>query len=261
MPSFGGNTRAGASLGSGFSADAPISPATVTGTNAVLSPVSRAATSAASAAALGDDPPASPIRQGVLRRSAADGPVTSTGAQATAHARTAAPSVPAVAQAPIFGAADSGTVLRRSFAMAPPRISVRPGAPATDLASNAAAAPESAPAETKSAADIRRHVAQLFQTFNDAEAAGTMDAQQHGQQGRRSMDDAVIRRAGESAPAFAPFDANVRDSRGGQRLERPATQFNREQMDEIVDGVVARIEQRVIDELERRGRRADPGVF
>lgn len=32
-------------------------------------------------------------------------------------------------------------------------------------------------------------------------------------------------------------------------------------LDEIVDRVVARIEQRVVDELERRGRRFTPGVF
>lgn len=33
------------------------------------------------------------------------------------------------------------------------------------------------------------------------------------------------------------------------------------QLDEIVERVIARIEQRVIDELERRGRRYTPGVF
>jgi hypothetical protein len=32
-------------------------------------------------------------------------------------------------------------------------------------------------------------------------------------------------------------------------------------LDELVDLVVARIEQRVIDELERRGRRGIPGAF
>lgn len=33
------------------------------------------------------------------------------------------------------------------------------------------------------------------------------------------------------------------------------------QLDEIVERVIARIEQRVVDELERRGRRFTPGVF
>jgi hypothetical protein len=32
-------------------------------------------------------------------------------------------------------------------------------------------------------------------------------------------------------------------------------------MDELVDAVVERIEQRVVDELERRGRRHTPGAF
>jgi len=32
-------------------------------------------------------------------------------------------------------------------------------------------------------------------------------------------------------------------------------------LDELVDKVIDRIEQRVIDELERRGRRQYPGVF
>jgi hypothetical protein len=32
-------------------------------------------------------------------------------------------------------------------------------------------------------------------------------------------------------------------------------------MDELVDAVVERIEQRVVDELERRGRRQTPGAF
>jgi hypothetical protein len=33
------------------------------------------------------------------------------------------------------------------------------------------------------------------------------------------------------------------------------------QMERLVDKVVEKIEQRVIDELERRGRRHNPGVF
>jgi hypothetical protein len=35
----------------------------------------------------------------------------------------------------------------------------------------------------------------------------------------------------------------------------------RDQLDELVDEVVDRIEQRVVDELERRGRRLTPGAF
>ncbi|MDT4900345.1 MAG: hypothetical protein QOJ78_1275 [Pseudonocardiales bacterium] len=41
---------------------------------------------------------------------------------------------------------------------------------------------------------------------------------------------------------------------------QPAAISNSE-MERIVDVVVEKIEQRVIDELERRGRRHNPGVF
>jgi hypothetical protein len=51
-------------------------------------------------------------------------------------------------------------------------------------------------------------------------------------------------------------------------LERPATEvqvvpaeLSRWQVEDLVDVVVERIERRVVDELERRGRRHHPGVF
>ncbi len=40
-----------------------------------------------------------------------------------------------------------------------------------------------------------------------------------------------------------------------------ADQLSRREWDELVDIVVERIEQRVVDELSRRGRRYSPGVF
>ncbi len=40
-----------------------------------------------------------------------------------------------------------------------------------------------------------------------------------------------------------------------------APALSREQVDQLVDDVVARIEQRVVDELERRGRRQMPGIL
>ena len=75
---------------------------------------------------------------------------------------------------------------------------------------------------------------------------------------------------GAPAPVFAQSAPKGSDRRVGPRLglhqirdhdSSDPEPFTREQMDEIVDEVVERIEQRVIDELERRGRRADPGVF
>ncbi|MDQ1713581.1 MAG: hypothetical protein QOE45_3031 [Frankiaceae bacterium] len=45
------------------------------------------------------------------------------------------------------------------------------------------------------------------------------------------------------------------------RVEQVPTALGRWQIEEIVDTVVERIERRVVDELERRGRRHAPGVF
>jgi hypothetical protein len=75
----------------------------------------------------------------------------------------------------------------------------------------------------------------------------------------------VIRRSlsGSVAAADAPQDAEhsgevaaVTDSHESPDISRmPAREFHR-----LVDAVVEAIEQRVVDELERRGRR-HPGVF
>ena len=66
-----------------------------------------------------------------------------------------------------------------------------------------------------------------------------------------------LRRRGELLPAP--------DSRGGglppDAFAASADPLPARQLDEFVDLVVERIEQRVIDELERRGRRGNPGGF
>jgi hypothetical protein len=49
-------------------------------------------------------------------------------------------------------------------------------------------------------------------------------------------------------------EANYADSAGPPGLPS-------HEMERLVDKVVEKIEQRVIDELERRGRRHNPGVF
>ncbi|MEO9137809.1 MAG: hypothetical protein ABI345_01955, partial [Jatrophihabitans sp.] len=65
---------------------------------------------------------------------------------------------------------------------------------------------------------------------------------------------------------------NVTDDYGSAAYSSPMEDFGfpmsvapprmgRPELDLIVDSVVERIEQRVIDELERRGRRHTPGVF
>jgi hypothetical protein len=85
------------------------------------------------------------------------------------------------------------------------------------------------------------------------------------------MEQPIRREPLVAPPAPAPparlgqtYSSAIGPERGGfaKRNEQSGeSPFTREQMDEIVDEVVDRIEQRVIDELERRGRRADPGVF
>jgi hypothetical protein len=51
-----------------------------------------------------------------------------------------------------------------------------------------------------------------------------------------------------------------RDVPINQPAAEPA-QLDRWQVEELVDTVVARVERRVLDEMERRGLRRDPGVF
>lgn len=70
------------------------------------------------------------------------------------------------------------------------------------------------------------------------------------------MTGPVIRREASAPASTAPSspDASYETSQSGVALSST-------QLEELVDEVVDRIEQRVIDELERRGRRADPGVF
>ena len=45
------------------------------------------------------------------------------------------------------------------------------------------------------------------------------------------------------------------------RQSSVADQLSNREWDDLVDIVVQRIEQRVVDELTRRGRRSTPGVF
>lgn len=65
----------------------------------------------------------------------------------------------------------------------------------------------------------------------------------------------VIRRFRESGGSFEPelgFEA-------GDESASPAMRSR--DFDELIDRIVAKLEQRVIDDLERRGRRHMPEVF
>ena len=66
---------------------------------------------------------------------------------------------------------------------------------------------------------------------------------------------AVIRRLRESAGSSEPEFS-------GLHLESSASPAMRSRdFDELIDRIVAKLEQRVIDDLERRGRRHMPEVF
>ena len=67
---------------------------------------------------------------------------------------------------------------------------------------------------------------------------------------------AVIRRLRDSGsssdPHFTGFDADGESASPAMRAR---------DFDELIDRIVAKLEQRVIDDLERRGRRHMPEVF
>jgi len=84
------------------------------------------------------------------------------------------------------------------------------------------------------------------------------------------MSDQIMRRAAALTAASGHADAAGpvirRSSPSSAGLLEPfpgatPTSAAALDLDELVDAVVERIEQRVVDELERRGRRLSPGAF
>lgn len=78
-------------------------------------------------------------------------------------------------------------------------------------------------------------------------------------------DENGAKRATPTAPAPvtkqpAPGDTSAL-SPAERRERRRGRRMSRVEMDRLTDAVVARIEQRVVDELERRGRRDGRGGF
>jgi hypothetical protein len=71
-------------------------------------------------------------------------------------------------------------------------------------------------------------------------------------------------------PALAQASLSVTGATGGTQVTQPerraepvplADQLTWQEWNQLVDIVVDRLEQRVVDELARRGRRFTPGVF
>lgn len=288
---------AGASLAPGATGLQPVRPRIITTAPAPASAGgAAAAATAATKAAPAGAATSSPAPATALRRSLASGTpaavratpgAATTGAAALGGAlpgRAGSPPVPAIARANLSGTAFAGTafaeptptgaVLRRSFVVAPPPISLgsrrstsappvpsSAAAPAAPAAASTAAAPATAaPAGARSS--IYTAAADLFRTFG-----GTSAAQRGGDMTDSSSSGAhVIRRL--STPSLAAGGAQgveatysphqpagwSADAGSGQTVAPAGASLNPRQLDELVDQVVDRIEQRVIDELERRGR-------
>ncbi|MDT4951082.1 MAG: hypothetical protein QOJ37_3677, partial [Pseudonocardiales bacterium] len=178
---------------------------------------------------------------------------------------------------PVAGAVIAGMgtstelMLHRSYRPAPPPMSFRapaagppvpdvarrsPGATGSPTSAGSAGAGSAGSTALDSMAgrsSLVQATAELFRTMRPNQATNTL------------LDDGP---GGQSVSAPSgygngnPFqlDSIGRDGPAFPDPVQPAAISNSE-MERIVDVVVEKIEQRVIDELERRGRRHNPGVF
>jgi hypothetical protein len=160
-------------------------------------------------------------------------------------------------------------VLHRSLLVAPPPLGGGPVAPArrrtpaVPEVARTQPAPASGSAQPPGAVSrIFASAAELFAAASAAPArAGGRHALRDTERGHpMSEDRSVIRRVAE-----APTQMPAAGLEGGPAaLQSPSglpLQPGSRELDEFVDLVVERIEQRVVDELERRGKRVQPGVF
>jgi len=87
---------------------------------------------------------------------------------------------------------------------------------------------------------------------------------------RVELGDSRIGHPPVAPPALTQASLSVTGATGGTQVTQPehraepvplADQLSWQEWNQLVDIVVDRLEQRVIDELARRGRRFTPGVF
>jgi hypothetical protein len=170
-------------------------------------------------------------------------------------------------------------MLHRSLAVAPPRVSInpaprgRPGPPVPAVAAKpsgqsgqsgqSAQRTTSTPAQSSAQAvatgsgppsALYSAAAALFRSAGATEHP-VIDAR--GQDQPMSDESAIVRRSPAAAPAVPMTEFDARTIRPPMMVNPVA---NSRELDELVDIVVARIEQRVVDELERRGRRGAGGI-
>jgi hypothetical protein len=175
--------------------------------------------------------------------------------------------LPAASSPPGTSQLPRAAVLPRSYLPAPPPISVR---------RSPAAAPAAAPAVPAVASDIAAATptpgrpgagAILRRTMRDslgsafglaATAAGPSRWHADEQRGQHMAEDhQVIRRLRDGSTAGSATQADFEI----EPVTPLPTTTSGQDLDEFVDRVVERIEQRVVDELERRGRRYHRGAF
>ncbi|HEU5270758.1 MAG TPA: hypothetical protein VFU36_12600 [Jatrophihabitans sp.] len=182
-----------------------------------------------------------------------------------------------------------GAFVRRSIVVAPPRVSVRPdetgpaaGGPPVpasvrggsrptgghgpgqhDRRPTTGAGPAQAQAGSAGAGGpvVRRSLAEtansLFRSLLRSTAPSASDpvlAERNGMFDNSASEPAVVRRFRQPNPDHPDHGDALPD-------EEHSPAMRARDFDELIDRIVAKLEHRILEDLERRGRRSIPGVF
>jgi hypothetical protein len=168
--------------------------------------------------------------------------------------------------APRREVAERGRAVMRSLLPAPPPVSLRPSAhagPPVPAAGSSSSSSSSATIARSAVATAGAGAASAIRRSALADASADLFRAD-------DLTTAISRKLATEGQAAMPSESR------GLQLVRPPTASSPptpgpgaaeailadpRQLEELVDAVVDRIERRVVDELERRGRRHDPGVF
>jgi hypothetical protein len=189
-------------------------------------------------------------------------PGARTEAQSTATAQSSAVGAPGAGNAPDGGSARPDLAgLPRAMTVAPPRVSIRPPEAVSSPA------PQAKPASSAKASGSGAALDREFLAAATALLGLPPDGRQSSD--ARSAPGGIVpspdtprasfvrRRSGE----LDPRAAESHEVRGRDRRAESTAPIPADRIEALVDLVVERIEQRVVDELERRGRRHSRGVF
>ncbi|MGH3263857.1 MAG: hypothetical protein ACRDNS_17910, partial [Trebonia sp.] len=207
------------------------------------------------ATAFGVSDPIRPAGAGSSPRAAA---ATASGAAALASnpqtgsgtARADRRAVPGRAPRNVRRTPASHTQLAPAYLPAPPPVSIARAAPPV-------------PASARNTAPIRRSIAGAAAGISlvESTAQAFRELESSGRQPQRSTD----RQEGSQMTEILPSMTTSRSVESAASKQATVIQTSvlddPAQMSQLVDEVVDRIERRVVDELERRGRRYTPGAF